>query len=51
MREFVAALPEGIPLSLEIRSLELRRRYADATGRAARVHANATRFLAGSKDR
>ncbi len=49
VREFLAALPEGIPLSLEIRSRELRRRYPDATERAARVYDNAIRYLAGSR--
>ena len=43
--EFVAALPAGIPLSLEIRSRQLRRQYPDPADRAARVHANATRHL------
>ncbi len=46
VREFLAALPAGIPLSLEIRSRELRERHPDAAERAARVHANATRYLA-----
>lgn len=45
VREFLAVLPAGIPLSLEIRSRELRERYPDAAERAARVHANATRYL------
>lgn len=45
VREYIAALPEGIPLSLEIRSRRLRERYPDATERAARVHDNATRYL------
>ena len=48
VREFVAALPAGIPLSLEIRSRQLRKRYPDAAERAAAVYDNATRFLAGS---
>ncbi len=47
VREFLAALPAGIPLSLEIRSRELRRRYPGAAERAATVHDNARRFLAG----
>ena len=46
VREFVAALPAGIPLSLEVRSRRLRERYPDATERATRVHANATDYLA-----
>ena len=46
VREFVAALPAGIPLSLEIRSRRLRERYPDAHERAARVHTNATGYLA-----
>ncbi|MDE0652819.1 MAG: TIM barrel protein [bacterium] len=48
VREYLDALPAGIPLSLEIRSRQLRRRYPDATERAACVHANATHYLAGS---
>lgn len=48
VRGYLAALPEGIPLSLEIRSQLLRERYPDATERAARVHTNATHYLAGS---
>ena len=50
VREYLAALPAGIPLSLEIRSRRLRDHYPDATERAARVHDNARRFLAGSED-
>ena len=49
VREFVDALPEGIPLSLEIRSRQLREDYPDATERAARVHANAIEFLARNR--
>ena len=45
VREFIAALPEGTPLSLEIRSRQLRRLYPDAAERAARVHANAIGYL------
>ncbi len=45
VREFVAALPAGIPLSLEIRSRRLRERYADAAERATRVHTNAIEYL------
>ncbi len=48
VREFVDALPAGIPLSLEIRSRQLHKRYPDAAERAAAVYDNATRFLAGS---
>ena len=48
VREFVAALPAGTPLSLEIRSRELRDRYPDPAERASRVHANAARYLSGS---
>lgn len=48
VREFLAALPGCTPLSLEIRSRELRERYPGAAERAAAVHDNATRFLAGS---
>jgi len=48
VREFVAALPAGIPLSLEIRSRQLRQHYPDPAERAAAVYDNATRFLAGS---
>ena len=48
VREFVAALPAGVPLSLEIRSRQLRERYPDAAERAARVHANAVDYLAAS---
>ena len=48
VRDFVAALPDGIPLSLEIRSRKLRRQYPDPADRAARVHANATRYLSSS---
>ena len=44
VREFVAALPAGIPLSLEIRSRQLRERYPKATDRANAVHANAIRY-------
>ena len=47
VRQFVAALPAGIPLTPEIRSRRLRERHPDAADRAARVHANATRYLAG----
>ena len=46
VREFVAALPEGTPLSLEIRSRQLRERYPGAAERAARVHTNAVGYLA-----
>ncbi len=46
LREFLAALPDRTPLSLEIRSRELRERYPDAAKRAAAVHTNATRYLA-----
>ena len=49
VREFLAALPEGIPLSLEIRSRRLRDHYPDAAERATRVRANAMRYLAGSR--
>lgn len=49
VREFVAALPERIPLSLEIRSRQLRERCPDATERATRVHANAIEYLARSR--
>ena len=48
VREYLAALPAGIPLSLEIRSRELRQRHPSAAERAAAVYDNATRFLAGS---
>lgn len=48
VQEFLAALPPGIPLSLEIRSRQLRNRYPDAAKRAAAVHHNATRFLNGT---
>ena len=48
VREYLDALPAGIPLSLEIRSQKLRERCPDATERATRVHANATHYLAGS---
>lgn len=48
VREYLAALPAGIPLSLEIRSRQLRERYPDAAERAIRVRSNTTRFLAGS---
>ena len=48
VREFLAALPAGTPLSLEIRSRELRERHPDATERATRVHVNAKRYLAPS---
>jgi len=48
VRDYLAALPAGIPLSLEIRSRQLRERYPEATERAAAVHDNATHFLAGS---
>ncbi|MXY79783.1 MAG: sugar phosphate isomerase/epimerase [Chloroflexi bacterium] len=48
VREYLDALPAGIPLSLEIRSRRLRERCPDATERATRVHANATHYLAGS---
>ena len=51
VREFVAALPAGTPLSMEIRSRDLRERYPDATERAARVHGNARCFLAGSENK
>lgn len=47
VQEFLAALPPGIPLSLEIRSQQLRARYPDAAERATAVHDNAKRFLAG----
>ena len=46
VRKFLAALPAGVPLSLEIRSRQLRERYPDAAERAARVHANASGYLA-----
>jgi sugar phosphate isomerase/epimerase len=46
VKEFVDALPEGTPLSLEIRSRDLRERYPDAAERAARVHENAALYLA-----
>lgn len=46
VREYLAALPERIPLSLEIRSRQLRERHPDATERASRVRSNATHFLA-----
>jgi len=45
VRDYLAALPEGIPLSLEIRSRQLRDRCPDATERATRVHTNAKYFL------
>ena len=45
VREFIAALPKGIPLSLEIRSRHLRERYPDASARATAVHTNAARYL------
>ena len=48
VREFLAALPAGIPLSLEIRSRRLRERFPDAVERAACVHANAVDYLAAS---
>ena len=48
VREFVAALPPRIPLSLEIRSRHLRQHYPDPAERATAVYDNATRFLAGS---
>ena len=51
VREFVAALPAGIPLSLEIRCRQLRERYPEATDRAAAVHDNATGYLATLSDR
>ena len=44
--EFLAALPAGTPLSLEIRSRELRERYPDAAARAAAVYDNAVGYLA-----
>ncbi len=46
VREFLAALPAGIPLSLEIRSRRLREHYPDAIDRANCVRTNAARFLA-----
>ena len=46
IREFLAALPAALPLSLEIRSRDLRDRFPDATERAAAVHTNAERYLA-----
>ena len=46
VREFLAALPQGIPLSLEIRSRRLRERHPEAAERAARVRANAAGYLA-----
>lgn len=49
VREFLAALPGGTPLSLEIRSRELRQRYPDAAERAAAVHDNAIGYLARSR--
>lgn len=48
VREFLTALPAGTPLSLEIRSRELRERHTDAAERATAVYDNAERFLAGS---
>ena len=51
VREFVAALPEAIPLSLEIRSRQLRLLYPDPDERAACVHANATRYLTTTRIR
>ncbi len=48
VREFVAALPLGIPLSLEIRSRQLREHYPDPAERATAVYDNAKRFFAGS---
>ena len=48
VREFVATLPAGIPLSLEIRSRQLRDDCPESTERAARVHANAVDYLAAS---
>ena len=49
VRDFLAALPRRIPLSLEIRSRQLRERYPDAAERAARVHANAGGYLAAGR--
>ena len=49
VREFLAALPGGTPLSLEIRSRELRERYPDAAERAAAVYDNAIEYLARSR--
>ena len=49
VREYLASLPAGIPLSLEIRSRQLRDHYPDSTERAARVHANAIEYLARSR--
>ena len=46
VRAFLAALPDGIPLSLEVRSRQLRADYPDAGERARRVHANAAHYLA-----
>ena len=48
VRDYISVLPAGIPLSLEIRSRQLRKRYPDAAERAAAVYDNAARFLAGS---
>ena len=48
LREFVAALPSGLPLSIELRSEALRRAYPAAPDRAAAL-ATATRaWLGGS---
>ena len=50
VRAFLAALPDGIPLSLEVRSRQLRADYPDAGERARRVHANAAHYLAMAGD-
>ena len=49
VREFLAALPAGTPLSLEIRSRALRERHPEAAERAAAVYDNAIGYLARSR--
>lgn len=47
LKAIVSALPEGVPLSVELRSLALRERYADPFERAAALHRATTDWMDG----
>jgi sugar phosphate isomerase/epimerase len=48
LRELLAALPDNLPLSLELRSRDLRERFPDPTERARHVYHETIGFLEGA---
>jgi len=50
LQELIAALPEELPLALELRSKSLRDAYPDPTARARRVLENAKAHLSAAED-